>query len=93
MEIFQDLGNRPLVLIRFNPDSYMDEQGYRYASCFSLTKVNSLTLDKGEWKNRIKKLTELIDKYMAQIPEKEVTEEHLFYNFIGHNKDESVSTI
>ncbi len=82
MEIFQDLGNRPLVLVRFNPDSYLDEKGHRRASCFSLTKANSLSINKAEWRNRIKKITEIIDKHIKQIPEKEVTEEQLFYNYV-----------
>jgi EsV-1-7 cysteine-rich motif len=29
MELFQDLGNRPLVVIRFNPDAYVDSSGVR----------------------------------------------------------------
>ena len=33
MEIFQDLGGRPLVVIRFNPDKYGKCQG-----CFKLSK-------------------------------------------------------
>ena len=79
MEIFQDLGNRPLIIIRFNPDSYVDEYNQRRAG-FSLTKANTLTLNKGEWKGRAKSLVELVEKHIKNIPEKEVTEEYLFYS-------------
>ncbi len=80
MEIFQDLGNRPLILIRFNPDSYKDKEGRQRASCFSLNKANTLSVNKGEWGIRTTVLTELITKHLENIPEKEVTEEYLFYN-------------
>ena len=80
MEIFQDLGNRPLVVIRFNPDSYVDERGNKRASCFSLTKANTLTINKGEWRGRIKVLVELVEKHIKNIPGKEVIEERLYYN-------------
>lgn len=43
MEIFQDLGNRPLVVIRFNPDKYD-----KINSCFKLTKAGWLSLNKKE---------------------------------------------
>ncbi len=80
MEIFQDLGNRPLVIIRFNPDSYVDERGNKRASCFSLTKANTLTINKGEWRGRIKALVEIVEKHIKNIPGKEVIEECLYYN-------------
>jgi len=80
MEIFQDLGNRSLVIIRFNPDSYVDEHGNKRASCFSLTKTNTLTINKGEWRGRIKVLVDLIENHIKNIPEKEVLEERLYYN-------------
>ena len=41
MELFQDLGSRPLVMIRFNPDQYGDTKG-----CFKYTKAGSLSINK-----------------------------------------------
>ena len=55
MEIFQDLGNRPLVMIRFNPDKYE-----KYEGCFNKTKTGALSLNKKEWTKRIKELVEKI---------------------------------
>ena len=42
MEIFQDLGSRPIVFIRFNQDKYDNVQG-----CFLLTpKTGQLKIEK-----------------------------------------------
>jgi hypothetical protein len=74
MEIFQDLGSRPLVMIRFNPDKY-DKTG----GCFKITKAGSLSLNKKEWFRRTSILCDNIQKYLDIVPEKEVTVEYLFY--------------
>ena len=38
MELFEDLGRRPLVMIRFNPDGYIDKNSKEVKSCFSYRK-------------------------------------------------------
>jgi hypothetical protein len=74
MELFNDLGNRPLVMLRFNPDKNSTSKG-----CFSNTKTGSLSLNKKEWHHRTKILCEKIQFYLDEIPKKEVTIVHLFY--------------
>ena len=78
MEIFQDLGNRPLVLIRFNFDSYKDNNK-RVESCFKPTKTG-YSISKKEWNKRIERLKEEIEYHMNTIPDKEITEVKLFYS-------------
>jgi hypothetical protein len=78
MQLFIDLGSRPLVLIRFNPDSYIDKYK-KYKSCFSFDK-NKMIENTVEWEKRNKKLKEKIIYYLNNIPTKEITEEKLFYN-------------
>jgi hypothetical protein len=84
MELFIDFGNRPIVLIRFNPDSYIDENGKKFKSCFSYHKLFDIpcTPKSEEWKSRLCLLKQTINKYLNEIPQKEVTIEHLFYNYI-----------
>ena len=77
MELFQDLGNRPIVMIRFNPDKYDGVDG-----CFKFTKTGSLSLIKKEWNTRMSQLIDKISYYMNNIPEKEVSIEYMFYNTI-----------
>ena len=79
MEIFQDLGNRPLVLIRFNPDAYIEESK-KIPSPFKYTKSGLLSLNKPEWKWRIKELNRAIFNNLSIIPTKEITIIHLFYS-------------
>ncbi|ARF11253.1 hypothetical protein Klosneuvirus_1_110 [Klosneuvirus KNV1] len=79
MEIFQDLGNRPIVFLRFNPDSYKDKKGNTIQGCFKKTSTMDNSLQKLEWERRIKILKMRIDYYLNIIPIKEVSIEQLFY--------------
>ena len=95
MQLFEDLGERPLIMIRFNPDSYTEEHGpsgenkKKIEGCFKpLTKIEDIhkkkfyELNKKEWKRRIDILEEVIrEKIREDIPEKEVEEIKLFYDY------------
>lgn len=39
MEISQDIGHRPVIFIRFNPDDYIDTTGAKIRSCFASDKT------------------------------------------------------
>ena len=82
MQIFEDLANRPIVFIRFNPDKYIDENREIVNSCFKYHKTSGVPMidDKEKWNKRLETLKNIIGKYVSNIPEKEVTIEHLFYN-------------
>ena len=80
MELFQDLGNRPIIFLRFNPDSYTDaKSGNCIAGCFNKTTNINNSIQRKEWNRRILCLKERIDYHLDNIPTKEVTVEHLFY--------------
>jgi hypothetical protein len=74
-ELFEDLGCRPIILIRFNPDKYT-KNGETIPSCFDGTNIN-----KTEWNKRIKVLEKTINKYYAldEIPKDLITTEYLFF--------------
>jgi len=74
MEIFQDLGNRPIVFLRFNPDQYKDAHGITIQGCFNKKSIND-----EEWTKRIKILKEKLNHHYNNIPIKEITVEELFY--------------
>jgi hypothetical protein len=62
MELSQDLGHRPIVFIRFNPDEY-DENGKMIASCWGLDKKGICSIKKSkkqEWFERLNVLGEQI---------------------------------
>ena len=79
MELFQDLGNRPLVMIRFNPDKYKNNDN-TVDGCFKYTKTGSLSLNKKQWKIRTNELIKKINYYLTYIPTKETTLEYMFYS-------------
>ena len=74
MELFQDLGNRPLVMIRFNPDKYGENGG-----CFKNTKTGIVSLNKKEWNKRMIVLKEKIRESCERVPKKEITIESVFF--------------
>jgi len=61
MELSQDLGHRPIVLIRFNPDNYYEKNGANITSCWSLNKNGICVVKqskKEEWNERLNTLKE-----------------------------------
>lgn len=80
MELFRDLGNRPLVMIRFNPDSYLNKDEKKIKGCFSSTKQKSLVINEAEFTRRIKSLLARVRFYTTRIPRREVTKIELFYD-------------
>ena len=83
MELFQDFGNRPIVFIRFNPDSYINEKNEKIPSSFKMHKALDVPMirKQKEWASRLDVLKETINKWLNVIPEKEITNEYLFYDF------------
>ena len=82
MELFQDFANRPIVFIRFNPDSYINEDGKKIPSSFKMHKALDVPVirETKEWEGRLNVLKETIDHWLINIPNKEVTYEYLFYD-------------
>jgi len=66
MEISQDLGHRPIVFIRFNPDDYIDN-GKNITSCWNNNKLGICTVKKSkqnEWSYRLNVLEETINYWI-----------------------------
>ena len=62
MQLSQDLGHRPIVFIRFNPDEY-DKNGEKITSCWGISKTGICGVKKSkkrEWENRLQILEEQI---------------------------------
>jgi len=79
MLIYNALEYRKMVVIRFNPDAYIDKKYGKIAGCINkYGKIKSCK--KNEWNNRLKKLKECVDKYIKNEIEKAVQIEYLFYD-------------
>jgi hypothetical protein len=81
-ELLKDIGKKPVVFIRFNPDFYINENGKKIKSSFKLDKTtgNLIIRDQKEWASRLDVLKETINKHLITIPNKEITYEYLFYD-------------
>lgn len=81
MEISQDLGHRPVVFIRFNPDDYIDKSGNKVKSCWKYDKKGFCKIEhKKDWDFRLNTLKTIIDYYMTNIISKTVEISHLFFD-------------
>ena len=79
MELFSDLGNRPLVVIRFNPDRYKKSNGGYSEKCFEFDEKNVI-LPTSEWNIRKENLLQTIKYHIENIPNKEITNENLYFD-------------
>jgi hypothetical protein len=79
MELFTDLGNRPLVFIRLNPDSYISEDGTRVRSVFSASKSDTLSMNQKSFNYRLCVLEKHIHESIVNIPSRDLSYVKLFY--------------
>jgi hypothetical protein len=86
MVLFQDLGNSPLTIIRFNPDSYKLDNA-TIKTPFGITKIDGKLkiINKKEYEERLTKLIEIIKYNIENIPDKEVNIIHLYYDEYKNN--------
>lgn len=86
MQISQDIGHRPLIFIRFNPDDYLNCSGNNVSSCWTTTaktgiiKIKNNKID--EWNTRLNLLKETIEYWTNEENKTEKTVEtiQLFYD-------------
>jgi len=84
MELSQDLGHRPIVFIRFNPDEY-DKNGITISSCWGKDQRGICVVKKSkkdEWMQRLHTLEEHINYWINPINTTDKTIEtiQLFYD-------------
>ena len=82
MELSRDVGHRPIVFVRFNPDSYTDDNSVKITSCWGVNKQGIMTIKKckiKEWKNRITSLNLQIQYWIDNIPDKTIETIQLYY--------------
>jgi hypothetical protein len=84
MELSQDVGHRPIVFIRFNPDEY-EKDGTNITSCWGQNKKGLCVVKKTkktEWEERLNSLKEQIIYWIHpdNITSKTIEIIQLFYN-------------
>jgi hypothetical protein len=82
MELSQDILYRPLICIRFNPDSYQDHKNITIKSPWTYTKTGLVNISsKNEllWNNRLEILKNTIEYWIKNNSDKTIEIIHLFY--------------
>jgi hypothetical protein len=87
MQIFDDLGRRPTVFIRFNPDNYVDASGNKVKSPWTddrriksggVQHVPVKNMD--AWQARLTTLASAVEHAMSNRPSKDVTNVYLYFD-------------
>jgi hypothetical protein len=79
MEIFRDLGSRPLIVIRLNPDGYTCD-GERFGGAFTRTKVdNHLKVNDAIFVHRLERLLKEVASAITHVPIREISIVELFF--------------
>lgn len=79
-ELYTDLGDRPIKLIRFNPDSYIKNKRKIPPLFKQDKKDNNLLLNNDEWAIRSTVLKSTIEKYTKITDDTTVKVEYLFFD-------------
>lgn len=81
MEIHKDIGERPIVFIRFNPDGYT-KGGKRIVSCWKRSNLGITLKKKEEWDERLGVLKKTIDYWTnpEHVSNKNIEVVNLFFN-------------
>lgn len=83
MEISQDVGHRPIIFIRFNPDSYINNKNISVSSCWGLDSKGLCVIKKGkvnEWEARLVTLNNTIKYWLENVTDKTIELIHLYYD-------------
>ena len=83
MTLSQDLGHRPMVMVRFNPDGYENESGEKIPSPWRKSKTGNLQITKkheNDWNSRLVALGDTVQSWMKQCTEKMVECIELYYS-------------
>jgi hypothetical protein len=81
MQISQDLRHNPIIMIKFNPDSYYTAKNIKVPSCWTTNSRGLHVVDDEEdWNHRLDELYKCIDKWTKKELNKTVEIEYLFYD-------------
>jgi len=83
MEISQDVGHRPIIFIRFNPDHYLNHNGLKIKSAWALNKLGIIHLVKtkmDEWTERLSAIKFQVEYWTQNNTNKTVEIIQLYYD-------------
>lgn len=78
--LFNELGCKPLVIIRFNPDAYVNSEKETIPSCFNRGNCSAIVRVEKVWKARLAMLKKHIKSYMGKISFTGLKTVHLYFD-------------
>ena len=78
VDLYEDMGYRNTVFIRFNPDGYQ-EDGVRHPTPFPLLENGEMEVNEEEMSDRMYELIQTILFYKDNAPDDPITYSYLFY--------------
>ena len=82
MQLSQDVGHRPIIFIRFNPDAYTNNNGTKIKSCWTTNGYGICVVDKSkktEWQERLDCLKDQVEYWIDNSTQKTIEVIELFY--------------
>jgi hypothetical protein len=82
MQLSQDVGHRPIIFIRFNPDAYTNNNGTKIKSCWTTNGYGICVVDKSkktEWQERLDCLKDQVQYWINNRTDKTIETIQLFY--------------
>lgn len=82
-ELPKNLESKSIVLIKFNPDSYINQDGIKIKSCWKINKYNTVEIINtkiSEWNERINILNLEIQYWIDNKEKNNIEVVELFYN-------------
>ena len=90
MELSRDLDHRPIILIRFNPDDYININRKKISSCWGNNSKGLCEIKKSkrkEWENRLMMLSGQIDYWIENKSDKLIEVVQLFYDEVYDDEE------
>lgn len=93
-ELSEDVGHRPITIVRFNPDGYTKADGTHVTSCWGTTPKKEICIVKPskkiEWDERLNILKERMLHWMNNPTMKMIHVDHLFYDEVHPDDAQNV---
>ena len=88
-ELWNDLNWQTLVIIRFNPDAYLNKKGIRVKSPWGCTEKRGLLkiINNDEWIKRLNKLKKYVEFWIKNVPKNNIEIIYLYYDYVKEIKD------
>ena len=94
--LWEDINWKPLVIIRFNPDTYINKNRIKIKSPWGITEKRGLLkiINNEEWNKRLQRLKKYVKYWLENDPQNKIELIYLYYDSVeNNNNDENLKSI